>query len=157
MPTAARKHQAQVTCEFSGVKNIFSCVSETAVCSLAGPYTHPEISTLQRCTWHTLVRHTKAVLSGTQHGAVMSCKCRILSNITIATEGPWRAPGPELGSAQIHWNALRKFQSLTSKTCTYNTVPAPPLFPNSSSSSLTSLGLWRCCQSSISPFLQSQE
>lgn len=90
------------------------CVHWTIyICS----HTHLEISTLQSCTWHTLVRHTKAVFSGTKHRAAMSCKCRILSNITIAVEGSWKAPGSELGSAQIHWNTLRKFQSLTSRTC----------------------------------------
>lgn len=75
-------------------------------------HVHPEISTLQSCTWHTLVRHTKVVFSGTQHPSVMSCKCRILSNITIVIEGPWRAPGSELGSAQLHLSTLRKFQFL---------------------------------------------
>lgn len=75
-------------------------------------HTHLEISTLQSCTWHT-----RALFSGTQHSAVMSCKCRLLSNITAAVEGPWRAPGSELGSAQIHGNTLKKFQFLTSRTC----------------------------------------
>lgn len=49
-------------------------------------HTHPEISPLQSCTWHTLLRHTKALLSGPQLHVVKSCKCRILSNITIAME-----------------------------------------------------------------------
>lgn len=51
-------------------------------------HTHPEISTLQSRTWHNLVRHTKAAFSGTKHTSVMSCNCRILSNITIDIEGP---------------------------------------------------------------------
>lgn len=102
-----RKHQAHVTCEFSGIKNIFS---SAAIPTWKYPHCRAVLGT--RC------EDTKAVFSGTQHSAVMSCKCRILSNITIAIEGPWRAPASELGSAQIHWITLRKFQFLTSQTCT---------------------------------------
>lgn len=51
-------------------------------------HTYPGISPLQSCTWHTLWGTQKAIFSGTQHSAVMSCKCRILSNITIVIEGP---------------------------------------------------------------------